>query len=35
MQEAGWRLEDRKKLLFGLLISERWRRSSSQTNPAN
>jgi ubiquinone/menaquinone biosynthesis C-methylase UbiE len=28
MQEAGWRLEDRRKLLFGLLVSERWRRRS-------
>ncbi len=25
MREAGWRLEDRRMLLFGLLISERWR----------
>jgi cyclopropane fatty-acyl-phospholipid synthase-like methyltransferase len=24
--EAGWRLEDRRTLLLGLLISERWRR---------
>ena len=32
MREAGWRLEDRRKLLFGLLISERWRRSSSERN---
>ena len=28
MREAGWLLEDRKDLLFGLLISERWRLSS-------
>jgi ubiquinone/menaquinone biosynthesis C-methylase UbiE len=26
MQEAGWRLENRRELLFGLLVSERWRR---------
>jgi ubiquinone/menaquinone biosynthesis C-methylase UbiE len=32
MQEAGWRLEDRRKLLFGLLTSERWRRRSSERN---
>jgi ubiquinone/menaquinone biosynthesis C-methylase UbiE len=25
MREAGWQLENRKELLFGLLISERWR----------
>lgn len=28
MREAGWQLEDRKELLFGLLISERWRHCS-------
>jgi ubiquinone/menaquinone biosynthesis C-methylase UbiE len=26
MREAGWMLEDRRELLHGLLISERWRR---------
>jgi hypothetical protein len=26
MREAGWSLEDRRTLLEGLLISERWRR---------
>ncbi|HEX6497129.1 MAG TPA: class I SAM-dependent methyltransferase [Acidobacteriaceae bacterium] len=26
MCEAGWRLEDRRTLLLGLLMSERWRR---------
>ncbi|MFL6429114.1 MAG: class I SAM-dependent methyltransferase [Acidobacteriaceae bacterium] len=32
MHEAGWRLEDRRTLLLGLLVSERWRRSlSSET----
>lgn len=30
MQEAGWMLEDRRELLFGLLVSERWRRASSR-----
>ena len=25
MREARWKLEDRRELLFGLLISERWR----------
>lgn len=30
MQEAGWLLEDRKKLLLGLLISERWSRRSAE-----
>jgi hypothetical protein len=30
MQEAGWRLEDRKKLLLGLLVSERWRHPSER-----
>lgn len=30
MQEAGWRLEDRRKLLLGLLLSERWRHRSSE-----
>jgi ubiquinone/menaquinone biosynthesis C-methylase UbiE len=30
MREAGWMLEDRRELLFGLLVSERWRwRTSS------
>jgi SAM-dependent methyltransferase len=32
MQEAGWLLEDRKKLLFGLLVSECWRRRSPERN---
>jgi SAM-dependent methyltransferase len=32
MREAGWLLEDRRELLFGLLFSERWRRSSSENN---
>jgi ubiquinone/menaquinone biosynthesis C-methylase UbiE len=32
MQNAGWRLEDRQELLFGLLISERWRRGFSEGN---
>jgi hypothetical protein len=32
LQKAGWRLEDRQELLFGLLASERWRRRSSKTN---
>jgi hypothetical protein len=27
MREAGWILEDRRRLLLGLLVSERWRRS--------
>jgi cyclopropane fatty-acyl-phospholipid synthase-like methyltransferase len=27
MREAGWILEDRRSLLLGLLVSERWRRS--------
>jgi hypothetical protein len=26
MHETGWMLEDRRELLFGLLVSERWRR---------
>lgn len=26
MHEAGWRLEDRRTLLLGLLVSERWHR---------
>jgi ubiquinone/menaquinone biosynthesis C-methylase UbiE len=26
MRESGWRLEDRRTLLRGLLVSERWRR---------
>jgi ubiquinone/menaquinone biosynthesis C-methylase UbiE len=26
MREAGWMLEDRRELLWGLLVSERWRR---------
>jgi len=26
MSEAGWMLEDRRELLWGLLLSERWRR---------
>ena len=26
MRESGWRLEDRRTLLLGLLVSERWRR---------
>jgi ubiquinone/menaquinone biosynthesis C-methylase UbiE len=30
MREAGWILEDCRKLVFGLLISERWRLSSPQ-----
>jgi SAM-dependent methyltransferase len=29
MREAGWMLEDRRELLWGLLMSERWRRSVS------
>jgi ubiquinone/menaquinone biosynthesis C-methylase UbiE len=29
MREAGWRLEDRRTLLLGLLVSERWRRALS------
>jgi ubiquinone/menaquinone biosynthesis C-methylase UbiE len=33
LQEAGWRLEDRKELLFGLLASERWRRRSERNTP--
>lgn len=32
MEEAGWQLEGRRKLLFGLLVSERWRRRSPETN---
>ena len=32
MQKAGWRLEDRQELLFGLLTSERWRRGSSESD---
>jgi len=32
LQKAGWRLEDRQELLFGLLASERWRRGSSESN---
>jgi SAM-dependent methyltransferase len=27
MRDSGWRLEDRRALLLGLLVSERWRRS--------
>ena len=34
MQQAGWLLEDRRQLLFGLLVSERWRRRSSERNIA-
>jgi ubiquinone/menaquinone biosynthesis C-methylase UbiE len=26
MRDSGWRLEDRRTLLLGLLVSERWRR---------
>jgi SAM-dependent methyltransferase len=26
MRDAGWMLEDRRELLWGLLVSERWRR---------
>jgi SAM-dependent methyltransferase len=29
MREAGWLLEDRKELLLGLLVSERWRRCAA------
>jgi ubiquinone/menaquinone biosynthesis C-methylase UbiE len=29
MREAGWVLEDRRELLLGLLVSERWRRAAS------
>ena len=29
MREAGWILEDRRELLLGLLVSERWRYASS------
>jgi ubiquinone/menaquinone biosynthesis C-methylase UbiE len=29
MREAGWLLEDRRELLLGLLVSERWRRGAS------
>jgi ubiquinone/menaquinone biosynthesis C-methylase UbiE len=29
MRKAGWRLEDRRTLLLGLLVSERWRRALS------
>jgi SAM-dependent methyltransferase len=29
MHKAGWLLEDRQDLLWGLLVSERWRRSAS------
>jgi ubiquinone/menaquinone biosynthesis C-methylase UbiE len=29
MREDGWMLEDRRELLSGLLVSERWRRSAS------
>ena len=29
MRESGWRLEDRRTLLLGLLASERWRRLRS------
>jgi ubiquinone/menaquinone biosynthesis C-methylase UbiE len=29
MREAGWMLEERRELLFGLLVSERWRRRAS------
>ncbi len=28
MRQAGWALEDQRELLFGLLISQRWRRSA-------
>jgi len=28
MREAGWMLEDRHELLFGLLVSESWRRKA-------
>ncbi len=30
MREAGWRLDDRRTLLLGLLVSERWRRLPSR-----
>jgi len=30
MREAGWTLEDCRELLFGLLVSERWRLKSPQ-----
>ncbi|MGA9720305.1 MAG: class I SAM-dependent methyltransferase, partial [Acidobacteriaceae bacterium] len=33
MQEAGWLLEDRSKLLLGLLVSERWRRPPERHTP--
>ncbi len=32
MQKAGWRLEDRQELLFGLLVCERWGRGASGSN---
>jgi ubiquinone/menaquinone biosynthesis C-methylase UbiE len=35
MQKAGWLLEDRQQLLFGLLVSERWRRPPSEREIAN
>lgn len=33
MQEAGWLLEDRSRLLLGLLVSERWRRPPERNTP--
>ena len=32
LQEAGWQLEDRRELLFGLLVSECWRRTAATGN---
>jgi hypothetical protein len=31
MREAGWTLENRRELLLGLLVSERWRRGVSHS----
>jgi ubiquinone/menaquinone biosynthesis C-methylase UbiE len=33
MREAGWMLEDRRELLLGLLVSERWRFSPIGSSP--
>lgn len=32
LQKAGWQLEDRRELLFGLLVSECWRRTAPTDN---
>lgn len=32
LRDAGWRLEDRRELLSGLLVSDRWRRAAHSDN---